>query len=45
MLGLAPNLELFPYFEYFDLVTQFEIWVSGASNLKAVLSFRTAAIS
>jgi hypothetical protein len=28
--------ELVPYFDYFDLVTQFEIWVSGGSDLRAV---------
>jgi hypothetical protein len=28
--------ELVPYFEYFDLVTQFGIWVSGGLDLRAV---------
>jgi hypothetical protein len=28
--------ELIPYFQYFDLVIQFGIWVSGGSDLKAV---------
>jgi hypothetical protein len=32
--------ELFPYFEYFDPVTQFMIWVSDGSDLRAVLSVR-----
>jgi hypothetical protein len=37
--------ELVPYFEYFDPVTQFEIWVRGDSDLGAVLSVQTAAVS
>jgi hypothetical protein len=28
--------ELVPYFEYFDPVTQFGIWVSGGSDLRTV---------
>jgi hypothetical protein len=37
VLGLAPNLvSSFLYFEYFDPVTQFEIWVSEDSDLRAV---------
>jgi hypothetical protein len=28
--------ELTPYFEYFDPVKQFVIWVSGGSDLRAV---------
>jgi hypothetical protein len=36
--------ELVPYFEYLDPVTQFGIWVSGGSDLRAVLLVRTAAI-
>jgi hypothetical protein len=39
--------ELVPYFEYFNLVTQsmIGIWVSGGSDLRAVLLVRTAAVS
>ena len=37
--------ELIPYFEHFDLVTWFEDWVSGASDLRVVLSALTAAVS
>jgi hypothetical protein len=37
--------DLVPYFEYFDSVVQFGIWVSGASDLRAVLSVQTAAVS
>jgi hypothetical protein len=35
---------LVPYFEYFDQVTQFEILVSGGSDLSAVLLVRNAAV-
>lgn len=42
---IDPKLgELVPYFEYFDLVSSFEDWVSGASDLRVVLSALTAAI-
>jgi hypothetical protein len=37
--------ELIPYFKYFDPVTQFEIWVSGGSDLRVVLSGQTATVS
>jgi hypothetical protein len=37
--------ELVSYFEYFDPVTKFGIWVSGGSDLRAVLSGRAAAVS
>jgi hypothetical protein len=33
------------YFDYFNLVTQFGIWVRGDSDLRAVLSVQTAAVS
>ena len=37
--------ELVPYFEYFDLVSWFMVWLRGASDLRAVLSVRTATVS
>jgi hypothetical protein len=37
--------ELVPYFECFDLVSWFEIWVNGESYLRGVKSVRTAAVS
>jgi hypothetical protein len=36
--------DLVPYFDYFNSVTHFEIWVRGDSDLRAVLSVRTAAV-
>ena len=36
--------ELVPYFEYFDLVSWFEISISGASDLTTALSVRTDAV-
>ena len=43
---IDPKLgELVPYFEYFGLVSWFENWVSGASDLRVVLSALTAAVS
>ena len=46
MLGSTPNLvSSFLYFEYFDLVSWFEDWVSGASDLRVVLSALTTAVS
>jgi hypothetical protein len=36
--------ELVPYLEYFDLITQFRIWASRGSDLRAVLSVRPAAV-
>jgi hypothetical protein len=36
--------EIVPYFEYFDPVAQFEIWVSGGSYLRAVLSVQTVVV-
>jgi hypothetical protein len=37
--------ELVSYFEYFNLVSCFEIWTSGESNLRMPKSVWTAAIS
>jgi hypothetical protein len=39
------QLGLVPYFEYFDPVIRFGIWVSGGSDLRAVLSVQTATVS
>jgi hypothetical protein len=36
--------ELLPYFDYLNLVSWFEIWVSGASDLRAVLSVQIATV-
>jgi hypothetical protein len=37
--------DLAPYFEYFDLVSLFEIWLNGELDLRVVKLVRTTVVS